>query len=112
MNNFYSERASKAADLFVGTKGYGEQVKAVIAHEHEFSAMLTTERQQKLYLELDDENSDLAADINREIYKAGFLDGIALGFIGATHFDEIAATDRESFHAGYVDGKAGNNRCG
>jgi hypothetical protein len=79
---FYDDRACDAADSIVRTDEYRE-----LSHKEEGSAV--------------------TAMTYNAIYKAGLLDGIALGFISATHEDEIKETQRGSFHLGYTEGKAG-----
>ena len=101
MKHFYEERASRAADRFARTDKYKEQCHGVIFLADKLTGTLT-ENQRQLFIEYEEESNASNANTSCEIYKAGFLDGIALGFIGATHFDEINETYRESFHTGYI----------
>jgi hypothetical protein len=82
LGGFYDDRAYDAADSIAGTKEYKE-------------------------LSRKGEDANVVAMTYNAIYKAGFLDGIALGFVGATHEDEIQKTWGDSFHLGYTEGKAG-----
>jgi hypothetical protein len=79
---FYDDRAYDAADSIAGTNEYKE-----LSHKEGDTAAATM--------------------TYGAIYKAGFLDGIALGFIGAIHEDEISKARKSSFHLGYTEGKAG-----
>jgi hypothetical protein len=103
MNYFYEKRASDDTPYFC-MEEYEEHRHSASELSDKLNAMLTDE-QWRLYLELDAEITALGAIANRETYKVGLTDGIALGFVGATHNTEIEAARKESFRSEYVDGK-------
>jgi hypothetical protein len=109
MKYFYDERAFDATDSIAGTKEYAKRLNAVISISDKLFSTFT-EDQKRLYEEQEDKYGILTDLVHGGIYKAGFLDGIALGIIGATHREEVSETRRAAFHLGYKDGEAARQK--
>jgi hypothetical protein len=101
---FYGDRAAEAADAVVGTKGYEEQERKALKLLGGLRAA-STESQKRLFLEWEHESGELGCIVDDAIYKAGFLDGIAMAMTSAACADRISEAQKSAFHLGYEEGK-------
>jgi hypothetical protein len=108
IENFYSDRMSDAISSFYGTREHKEQRDIECAKFKRFEASWTTE-QGDLYSDWEEEKNALDCIEAKAAYKTGFLDGIALGIIGATHEDISREEVNDAYRAGRED--AEESRC-
>jgi hypothetical protein len=106
MKHFYEDRASDAADSITRTEEYTKRLAAIISISNNLDGTLTKEQEQ-LCLEYKGENSELAVMTSTAAYKAGLLDGIAMGITSATHDDEMKSNRTTAFRVGLAEGRAG-----
>jgi hypothetical protein len=78
----------EAISSFYGTREHKEQHDIEYAKFKKFEASWTAE-QGVLYSDWEEERNALDGLEVKAAYKTGFLDGIVLGIIGATHEAEI-----------------------
>jgi hypothetical protein len=102
---FYGDRASEAADAIAGTKRYRDRARKRLELNEALAATLT-EGQAGLLDKWESESSELECVAQDAIYKAGFLDGIAMAMTSVTCADRISEAERGHFHLGYEEGKA------
>jgi hypothetical protein len=102
---FYAARVSDAADSIAGTAEYKEQARKELKLFDELKATFT-EDQASLFDKWESESSELDCLTQDAIYKAGFLDGIAMGMTSATSERRIQEAEKSAFRLGYEEGKA------
>jgi hypothetical protein len=84
---FYSARTSEAADNLVGTKAYQNLMSIALRDEEKLQDTLS-DTQKKLYLKSEASSGEVESLVDEWLYRAGLLDGIALGLTFAAHQDE------------------------
>jgi hypothetical protein len=77
-SRFYGDRAADAANSIIRTERYKERHGAVCSKIKELHATFT-EGQRALFGDYDDANNCAISLAFEAIYKAGLLDGIAIG---------------------------------
>jgi hypothetical protein len=105
IENFYGDRAIKAAESIVGTEAQRERRNIEKALMEKLSGTFNDD-QKSLYMKLEDAGNVCVGLAYDAIYKAGFLDGIAMGVMGATYRDRVAEARKDDFECGYAEGKA------
>jgi hypothetical protein len=102
---FYGDRALEAADAVAGTKWYRDRARKRLELNEALAATLT-EVQAGLLDKWESESNELACASDEAIYKAGFLDGIAMAMTSAACADQVREAEKSCFHLGYEEGRA------